>query len=110
MLLAFPYTDAAQTKKRPALVLLDAGDADLVVARVTTHPHQTPYDVRLLEWQAAGLLAPSVVRLHKVAALEKTLVERVLGRLHPRDRQAVADTLRKLCADLTAAFSSSSLP
>jgi mRNA interferase MazF len=35
VLLQFPFTDTAGSKRRPALVLLDTGDDDIVVARVT---------------------------------------------------------------------------
>ncbi len=35
----------------------------------------------LAEWQQAQLLLPSVVRVHKIATLEKRLVERELGAL-----------------------------
>jgi len=35
VLLKFPFTDAAGSKRRPALVLLDTGDEDVMVARVT---------------------------------------------------------------------------
>jgi hypothetical protein len=58
VLVAFPFTGGASSKDRPALVLLDGGDADILAARVTTQPYQTPFDVRLSDWQQAGLLAP----------------------------------------------------
>jgi mRNA interferase MazF len=45
VLVAFPHTGKTRTKNRPALVILDTGDADVVVARVTTQLHQTPHDV-----------------------------------------------------------------
>jgi mRNA interferase MazF len=35
VLLAFPFTSETGAKQRPALVLLDSGDEDLLVARVT---------------------------------------------------------------------------
>jgi|GEM_PF-3350446 mRNA interferase MazF len=34
LLMAFPYVGGAQSKVRPALVLLDMGDEDVLVARV----------------------------------------------------------------------------
>jgi len=76
-------------KRRPGLVLLDAGDDDIVVARVTSQPPQAPFDVQILEWKQAGLLLPSVVRLDKVATLEKRLVGRRLGFLMQADWQRV---------------------
>ena len=35
LLLSFPFADATGAKRRPALVLLDTGDADVVVAILT---------------------------------------------------------------------------
>lgn len=93
VLVHFPFTVGTQSKLRPALVLLDERDADIVVARITTQIVKTPYDVVLADWRRAGLLAPSAVRLHKLATLEKTLVDRVLGQLEPGDRQKVSAVL-----------------
>lgn len=95
VLVAFPFTGSGQTKDRPAMVILDTGDADVVLARVTTQPGKVPLDVPLAEWQAAGLLAPSTVRLHKLATLEKTRVRRVLGSLQPVDRKQVSAVMRQ---------------
>ncbi len=98
VLVAFPYSGSAQSKRRPALVVLDAGDADVVVARVTTQPHRTPNDVAIGDWQGAGLLAPSVVRTHKLATIEKALIRRQLGSLQSPDRQRVSAQIRQAYA------------
>jgi mRNA interferase MazF len=95
VLLAFPYVGGTQTKQRPALVILDPGDADVVVARVTTQRYQTAFDVTLADWHGAGLLAPSVVRVHKVATLEKSLVRAQLGRVLAEDRRRIGEVLRR---------------
>ena len=95
VLVAFPFSGGSSVKARPALVLLDTGDSDVVVARITTQLRPTPCDVFLTDWQGAGLLAPSMVRLHKLATLEKGLVHRALGSLQSPDRAAVAAVLRQ---------------
>ena len=95
VLVAFPYARGVQTKNRPALILLDTGNSDIVVARVTTQKHQTPYDVPIADWQGAGLLAFSVVRLHKLATLEKILVRNRLGNLQSADHQQVSAVMRQ---------------
>ena len=97
VLIAFPFSDSVVFKRRPALVLLDTGDDDILVARITGQLTQTPFDVELQAWQSAGLRLPSVVRLHKLASLEKKLVERSLGRLSQSDVQQVKTTLQRLC-------------
>ena len=96
MLVAFPYTGSTQVKRRPAMVLLDVGDADVVLARVTTQRYQTPNDVDIIDWQGAGLLAPSIVRLHKLVTLDRSRVIRHLGTLQSVDQKRVATVVRRI--------------
>jgi mRNA-degrading endonuclease toxin of MazEF toxin-antitoxin module len=98
VLVDFPFTASGPSKPRPALVILDTGDADVLLARVTTQPHSGSYDVPLAGWQHAGLLAPSIVRLHKLATLAKTRVRKRLGTLDAPDRQSIAAALRQITA------------
>jgi mRNA interferase MazF len=96
VLLVFPFTDGVRQKQRPALVLLDADDSDIVVARITSQPYTTVFDVALLDHAEAGLLLPSVVRLHKLATLEKTMILRCLGHLAASDWARVKSVLNEL--------------
>ncbi len=98
LLLKFPFTNGIGVKRRPALVLADVGDADIIVARVTSQRVTSPYDVTVSEWQQAGLLLPSVVRVHKVATVSKELVDRSLGRLSQGDMARVRAVLHDLCS------------
>lgn len=79
LLVAFPFVENGRNKRRPALVVADTGDNDVVVARVTTQHSRDQFDAELVEWQAAGLLAPSIARINKVATINKSLVEKRLG-------------------------------
>ena len=96
VLIAFPFTDVGSVKRRPALVLLESGTDDLLLARITSRATRGPWDVAVASWSAAGLLAPSVVRLDKLATLQRTLVERHVGRLSEEDRRRVGECLRDL--------------
>lgn len=93
VLLAFSFSDGLRAKQRPALVLLDYGDPDLMLARVTSRDASDACDVALTHWREAGLLLPLTVRLHKLATLEKRLVKRTLGRLHAENWRAVRSKL-----------------
>jgi hypothetical protein len=42
LLLSFPFTGGIGSKRGPALVLLDTGDADVLVARITSQSARTP--------------------------------------------------------------------
>jgi mRNA interferase MazF len=97
VLVDFPFTSGAgqQHATRPALVILDTEDDDVVVARVTRQTHSTPHDIPITDWRGAGLLAASIVRLHKLATLEKDLIHRRLGSLQPLDRTQVSQAMRQ---------------
>ncbi len=70
VLLKFPFTDGSSFKKRPALVG-DSKDGDIIVCRITSKLYQTPFDLKLRNWEKHGPKLPSVIRVHKVATLDK---------------------------------------
>ena len=79
VILKFPYTDGTTFKRRPALVICDIQDGDIIVCRITSKIYATTFDIELIDWAESGLKLPSVVRVHKIATLEKSLVELKLG-------------------------------
>ncbi len=90
-----PYTTGTASKKRPVLVLWVDG-ADAVVAAVTSAAPQSPTDVVLQDWQAAGLRLPSTVRLARLDCLELTLLLQRLGELPPADGTRLKDVWDRL--------------
>ena len=84
----FPVTSGMMSKVRPVLVLYDLG-ADVILCRVTSAQCSGALDVVLSQWQAAGLLKPSVARLDRLVTAEKSVLLRRLGYLGPADLAAV---------------------
>lgn len=82
-------------KVRPAVVLLDAGDDDLVVAPVTSQQRNTEFDLALRQWHEAGLNVASTVRVHKLTVLAKDEIVHRIGELAAPDRTALAEILRR---------------
>ena len=89
VLVAFPLSDMSGALRRPGLALFDSGDDDVMLARITTQAIRDRTDLRLVDWQAAGLIAESVVRLSKIVTIRKSLVDRHLGALSPKDKKTV---------------------
>lgn len=90
------YIDFHQTvggKIRPAVVLVDTGDDDVVAAPVTSHPPRVAYDLAIRDWQQAGLNVPSYIRIHKLTVLPKTAIARRIGRLAETDQRSLSDLL-----------------
>lgn len=96
VLIAFPHTDFKTVSKRPALVLFDGGDQDILVARITTQKHQSPVDYEIKQWKRCGLLARSYIRLGKLATLEKRFIEKQLGRLDDSTTDSIRSILQTM--------------
>jgi mRNA interferase MazF len=97
----FPFTDAPDRRRRPALVVsrpdaLGNVIGHSVLAMITSAGHRRwPLDVPLTDLPAAGLPAPSVVRM-KLFTLDDRLVDRAVGRLGRADAPAVAAALTRV--------------
>ena len=92
----FSYTDMQSSKRRPALILLDSDDGDVLVSRITSKHYDTPYDVEITSWSEVGLLVPSYIRLHKMIAVESSHIIKRLKKLSIEDLRIIKDTFRKI--------------
>jgi mRNA interferase MazF len=81
VLLKFPFADGLSSKRRPALVIRDFEDDDVLVCRITSKIYKSRYDVYLNDWLKFGLKLPSVVRVHKMATVETGMIETIMGRM-----------------------------
>ena len=97
----FPFTDRATSKRRPALVLsshpsFNVPSGHSILAMITSATHSTwPLDVRVTDMGAAGLSAPSIVRM-KLFTLDNEFVLRKAGHLAEADKRAVRAALAAL--------------
>jgi mRNA interferase MazF len=96
----FPFTELPVMKRRPAVVLSNAGWAaasgHLLCAMVTSAAQSAwPGDVAVQDLAAAGLISACVVRL-KLFTLPAALVIRRAGRLAATDSTKVTASLRML--------------
>jgi mRNA interferase MazF len=69
VLLKFPFTDGKTKKRRPAMLIKDCNDGDIIVCRITGQAYDTEFDVTIDNWKKSGLKIPSVIRVHKIATL-----------------------------------------
>jgi mRNA interferase MazF len=102
VLVHFPQSGTTARKQRPGLVLLDIGDADIVVAPITSKARTQAGDISLTSLSGTGLIRPSWVRLAKVVTLLKSDLIRTLGRLPLSDRNQLAQNWQALYADFAS--------
>lgn len=96
ILVGFPHTDMQGISKRLAVVLYDAGDDDILAARITTHNYKTEADHKIIKWADSGLLAESYIRLAKLATIQKSFITLKLGELPSSEKKVVKVILRNI--------------
>ena len=89
----FPYTDRPVLQRRPALVLAcmaeTGGPKLLWVAMITSAAHRRwDGDLDIADLTGAGLPAPSMVRLAKIATIQAAVAE-PLGQLAVAERASL---------------------
>src|SRR3990172_8227844 len=94
VLVPFGFTDRSGTKWRPAVVIssdrFNQETPDVLIASITSNLSaiRHPGDHVVSEWQAAGLLRPSLVQT-KIATVDSSMIGRRLGELSPADPAAL---------------------
>ena len=89
VLVVFYQTDGSK-KQRPALVVLDTGDDDIVLAPITTTERKSKGDYKIKNWQQSGLLLDSWVRLAKISCLSKSDIQQRLGVFSAGDKKQIS--------------------
>jgi len=97
----FPFTDSAQTKRRPALVLSQHNNFGnkidhSVLAMITSRKNAPwPLDCEIASKKQSGLTAPSVVRM-KLFTLDNKFIIRKIGQLSDSDQNKVKQSLSQI--------------
>lgn len=50
LIINFPFSDAQGSKRRPAMVIKDTNDQDILIAKITSQLRHTEFDIALQNW------------------------------------------------------------
>jgi mRNA interferase MazF len=78
------------------LIINDFDDGDIIVCRITSQIYKTRNDIYIDDWEKSGLKLPSVIRVHKMATLEKDMVEILMGQIDNQTKEKVRTAITKL--------------
>ncbi len=85
VLISFPFTDFSGTKVRPAVVLIET-EFDVTVAFITSQfKWKEKFDIVLQPSVENGLKQSSLIRVTKLATIDKQLILGLLGDLSASD-------------------------
>ena len=104
VLVPFPFDDFTATKVRPALCLTSTiGEYDqIIIAFISSKIPDTllQSDVVVFtgssQWLNTGLKVDSVVRLHKMVTIPKSLIQRKLGQINENLRVLIKTKILQL--------------
>ena len=96
VVLATFYQTDGNRKRRPAMVILDIGDDDIILAPITSSERKNKGDYKIKNWKQSGLLLGSWLRLAKIACLSKNDISRKLGTFKVNDKKQIVLVWNKL--------------
>ena len=96
ILIPFPFTDLSGSKNRPALLLV-SGEMDMMLAFISTQlKWKEETDILLKPTKENGLKTDSIIRLAKLATIDKELAVGKLGRIDSKTIKLVNNNLIKI--------------
>ena len=100
VLITFPFTDLSGSKLRPAIILA-VNKLDITVCFISTQiPFAELTDMEINPTQQNGIKKTSLVRISKIATLDKLLAKGLIGQLSA-DEIKLLDTNLKLLFQIT---------
>ena len=96
VLINFPFTDLSGTKLRPAIILIET-ESDITVCFITSQLEwKDKSDILLNPSAENGLRKQSLIRVAKIATLDKSLAKGLLGKLTTSELTLLNNKLKEL--------------
>ena len=101
VLIQYPFSDLSSSKVRPALIIRDQVDQDIIVLLVTSSFGVGSRDLELKDEFLTGFKFPirSFVRLEKICTLQSSLVKKTLGSLQADFFEKIRKKLSKFLTE-----------
>lgn len=99
VLVPFPFTDLSGNKVRPCLVLYEqkSGDDCIVLFISSIKQARTgSFDIQINASKTNGLKTDSIIKLDKIATLQKKIILGELGTLEPKYMKIINQSLMRM--------------
>ncbi len=95
VLVRFPFSDLANSKLRPAVVLADVSHGDWLLCQVTSNPYADSIAVEITnqDFVTGALSRTSYARPGKLFSANTVIMERIAGELHQEKMTAIIDAV-----------------
>lgn len=95
VVIAFPFSDLSQSKRRPALVVVDLPGEDLILCQITSHRGDDPNAVEITDadFLKGGLKRISYARIGKLFTADRHLILYTAGELTSDRMSAIMSSI-----------------
>ena len=102
VIIPFPYSDLSKSKRRPALILAEAGRGDFLLCQITSKQYGDLHALPLCEsdFASGSISRDSFIRVAKIFTGSEALILGVAGHL---THSKLSDVIRQL-VDLLSAY------
>ncbi|MDJ0660058.1 MAG: type II toxin-antitoxin system PemK/MazF family toxin [Crocosphaera sp.] len=85
VVIPFPFSDLSQSKRRPALVICDLQDNDIILCQITSQRKNDPYEILLTnqDFQSGELNRKSYIRPNRIFTADQNLIIYKIGQIEP---------------------------
>ena len=96
VILEVPFSNLAQAKRRPSLIIKVPKGDDLIVCQITGMPYEKSVEIPIKkeDFSKGSLKVESYIRLDKIFSIEKSLIKYKVGSLKQEKFNEVLD---KIC-------------
>lgn len=101
VVLPFPFSDLSDCKRRPAMVLADAGGNAILLCQITSQSIRDGHAVKLdmADFQSGSLAKPSFIRPNRIFSADEQIVVYRAGHVHQATiDEVIANLIRLLKA------------
>jgi mRNA interferase MazF len=95
VVLPFPFSDLSQTKRRPALVVAQAGGDELLLCQITSQDVRDCHAVNLnpADFQSGSLRKSSNIRPNRIFTADSEIILYRAGHIAPEKTMSVVEEL-----------------
>jgi mRNA interferase MazF len=95
VVLPFPFSDLSQNKRRPALVVAEAGGDELLLCQITSQDVHDRHAVALnpADFRSGSLTKASNVRLNRIFTADSDIILYCAGHVVPEKTASVVEEL-----------------
>lgn len=100
----FPFKDANDEKRRPAIVI-DEDTIAILTLYVTSQNKDNPYSIEITDWRQAGLAIPSWARVDRIVSVAEWRMSDRIGSLSQNDLLKILQLVAEISTNIFHEFS-----